>query len=104
MAKAKSKVRIRHNSEAYKDLLNSKEVQSIVNEKAHEIAKIASENGRVEGYRVTELVLEEPRSAASVMAWSSHAHYHNRRDHALLKAVFGAEETNAAVKGATTNG
>lgn len=99
MAKSRSKVTIKHNSEAYKKLLNSQEVQDIVNEKAHEIAETASENGRVEGYKVTELVLEDPRSAASVMAWSSHAHYHNRKNYALLKAVYGAEDVDAASGG-----
>lgn len=100
---AKSRVSIKHNSAAYKDLLNSREVQDLVNAKAREIADIASEGGKVEGYKVTELVLEEPRSAASVMAMPGHAHNHNRKNHALLKAVFGAEEVNA-LKGGPTDG
>ena len=98
---AKSRVSIKHNSAAYKDLLNSREVQDLVNKKAREIADIASEGGRVEGYVTTELVLEEPRSAASVMAMPGHAHYHNRKHFALLKAVYGAEEVNELEGGAT---
>ena len=54
--------------------------------RANRIAKEASDNDRVNGYRVTDLVLEDSRAAASVMA-TGHAHYHNRKYRSLLRAL-----------------
>ena len=42
--------------------------------------------GRVDGYKVTDLVLEDPRGAVSVMA-TGHAARHNRKHNALLRSL-----------------
>lgn len=62
------------------------EVHAELERRAELVAKQASENGRVSGYVVTDLVLEKPRGAASVMA-TGHARNHNRRTLALVKAL-----------------
>lgn len=55
--------------------------------RAQRIADAASRMGKgAKGYKVTPLVLEEPRGAVSVMA-TGHAARHNRKYNALLKAV-----------------
>jgi hypothetical protein len=54
--------------------------------RANAVATQASENGRVSGYKVTDLVLEEPRAAVSVMA-TGHARNHNAKTMALLKSL-----------------
>jgi len=43
------------------------------------------------GYMVTDLVLEKPRAAVSVMA-TGHASNHNRKYHSLLRALSQARE------------
>lgn len=55
--------------------------------RAELIADRASEGGRVDGYKVTDLVLEDPRGAASVMAAGWHARAHNRKRNALVRAL-----------------
>lgn len=60
-----------------------------------ELVKMAKQvaqdaGGEDMGYMVTDLVLEDPRSAVSVMA-TGHAHFHNRKHHALLKALSRAK-------------
>lgn len=54
--------------------------------RAQKIADVASEGGTVSGYKVTDLVLEEPRGAASVLAYG-HAYNHNRKNNAIVKAL-----------------
>lgn len=66
------------------DLRKEPAIAEDLKRRAEAIARAASENGQVEGYEVTHLVLEDPRSAVSVMA-TGHAHYHNRKNHALLR-------------------
>lgn len=55
--------------------------------RANLIADRASEGGRVDGYKVTDLLLEEPRGAASVMAAGYHARAHNRKRNALVRSL-----------------
>ena len=54
--------------------------------RADAIAKEASKGGKVAGYKVTELALEDPRGAVSIMA-TGHAHFHNRKHNALIRAL-----------------
>lgn len=53
--------------------------------RAELVAREAS-RGEVDGYIVTDLVLEDPRAAASVMA-TGRAHFHNRKHLALIRAL-----------------
>ena len=52
--------------------------------RAKRIAEAAG--GEDMGYKVTDLVLEEPRAAASVMA-TGKAHFHNRKHAALIRSL-----------------
>lgn len=67
------------------------EVRAELERRAELVAEQASENGRVSGYIVTDLVLEEPRGASSVMA-TGHAGNHNRKTFALVKALEAARD------------
>lgn len=80
----KNNLRIRKGS--MKDLRNTRESQDLLAELGSEVKQVASERGRVDGYVVTDLVLESPRNATSVMA-TGHAARHNRKTHALIKAL-----------------
>ena len=51
-----------------------------------EMMAAAAGAGRVDGYEVTDLVLEDPRGAVSVMA-TGHAAWHNRKHNALLRSL-----------------
>lgn len=55
--------------------------------RANLIADRASEGGRVDGYKVTDLLLEDPRGAVSVMAAGQHARSHNRKRNALVRSL-----------------
>lgn len=52
--------------------------------RAEKIAEAAG--GEDMGYKVTELVIEESRTAVSIMA-TGKAHFHNRKHHSLLRAL-----------------
>lgn len=52
--------------------------------RAERIAEAAG--GEDMGYKVTDLVLEDPRAAASVMA-TGKAHFHNRKHAALIRSL-----------------
>ena len=67
------------------------EVRAELERRAELVAEQASENGRVSGYVVTDLVLEVPRGASSVMA-TGHARNHNRKTLALVKALEAARD------------
>lgn len=77
---------LRWNKNAMKQLRQTHESQRFLNQLATEIQQAASDNGRVAGYKVTDLVLEDPRNATSVVA-TGHARRHNRKHHALVKAL-----------------
>lgn len=85
MAKAKLKWK----RGALKKLRNEPKMTAFLLEKARQIA--ADAGGEDMGYMVTDLVLEDPRSAVSVMA-TGHATYHNRKYHSLLRALSQARE------------
>lgn len=77
---------LKWNKGAMQQLRNTRESQNLLNELAGQVADKASENGRVNGYKVTPLALEDPRNATSVLA-SGHARRHNRKNHALIRAL-----------------
>ena len=81
-----SLVKIAFNKKAMEQLRNLPSVRKDLYDRATRIADKASEGGRVDGYRVTDLVLEDPRGASSVMA-TGHAAYHNRKNNALMKSL-----------------
>ena len=76
--------KLKFNQKAFEELRKSPGVVADLERRAERIA--ASAGGEGMGYKVTELVLEGPRGAVSVMA-TGHAHFHNRRHHALLRAL-----------------
>ncbi|MDO4919944.1 hypothetical protein [Kocuria sp.] len=49
-------------------------------------AVAAAAGGEDKGYKVTDLVLESPRAAVSVMA-TGHAHHENRKRNTLVKGL-----------------
>ena len=81
-----NKFRLKFKRSAFRELLHEPKVRAELMARANRIAAQASNNGAVSGYVVTDLVLEEPRGAVSVMA-TGHAHNHNRKHQALLRAI-----------------
>lgn len=75
---------LKFNRGVFEKIRNLPEVRADLERRAERIA--AAAGGEAMGYKVTELVLEDPRGAVSVMA-TGHAHFHNRRHHALLRAL-----------------
>lgn len=80
MAKGKLKV----NRKAIEAILNDPAVTRDLVRRAESVA--AAAGGEDMGYKVTHLALEDPRSAVSVMA-TGHAHFHNRKHIALIRAL-----------------
>lgn len=77
---------LKWNRKALEQIRNTRESRAYSKELAGDVARAASGGGAVSGYKVTDLVLEDPRSAVSVMA-TGHARNHNRKHHALVKAL-----------------
>ena len=90
MAKKHNKFELKFHKDAFRQLLSDPAVRADLMARAERVQREASENGTVEGYIVTDLVLEETRAAVSIMA-TGHAHNHNRKHHALLKALDAAK-------------
>lgn len=84
MAK-RGKIELQISNETLRKIRTSPAVRAELDKRAKKIAQIASENGRVEGYVATDLILERPRGASSVLAWG-HAYNHNRKNNAIVKA------------------
>jgi hypothetical protein len=74
---------------AFEELRNDPRIAKFLLDKAEKLA--AEAGGEAMGYKVTELVLEESRAATSVMA-TGHAHFHNRKHHALLRSLDSVRE------------
>lgn len=87
MAKANA-FKVKFHRDAFREIRNDYRVRADINARAKRIAERAATfgSGTAEGYVVTDLVLEDPRSAASVMA-TGHAHHHNRKYNALVRAL-----------------
>lgn len=87
MAKSNA-FKLKFHGDAFKEIRNDHRVRADVNARAERIAERAASfgSGTAEGYVVTDLVLEDPRSAASVMA-TGNAHRHNRKYNALVRAL-----------------
>ena len=85
----KPSVRVKFNRKAFKELRQSPRVRADLKRRADAVAQQASESGRVSGYKVTELTLEDPRGAVSVMA-TGHARAHNRKTRALVRSLDAA--------------
>ena len=79
-------MKIKFNKEALRQLRESPTVRANLEARAQKIADASSQGGRVKGYIVTDLVLEKPRGAVSVMA-TGHAAYDNRKRQTLLKNI-----------------
>jgi hypothetical protein len=75
--------------EAFRKVRQDPRVRADLLDRAQRLA--AAAGGEAMGYKVTELVLEDPRAAVSVMA-TGHAHFHNRKHHALLRNLNAAKD------------
>lgn len=80
MARKKLKL----NAQAFEDIRKTPAVRADLLRRAKRIAEAAG--GEEMGYKVTELVLEDPRGAVSVMA-TGQAHFDNRKHHSLLRSL-----------------
>lgn len=87
------KNRLTWNYDAYRRMRQDQGLVDQAKEEAQKIADEASEGGRVKGYVVTELELEDPRGAVSVMA-TGHAARHDRKNLSLLKAAKKVADEN----------
>lgn len=74
------------NQDALRKIRQLPEVHKYLKKKADKMVDIASENGRVKGYKATDLVLEDPRGASSVLAYG-YAYRHNRKHNTIVKAL-----------------
>lgn len=74
---------------AARELRNQRKVREDLLRRARNVAQSAG--GEDMGYMVTSLVIEETRSAVSVMA-TGHARAHNNKHHALLRALSAGKE------------
>lgn len=81
--------RFKMSSEAFRKVRQDPRVRADLLDRAQRLA--AAAGGEAMGYKVTELVLEDPRGAVSVMA-TGHAHFHNRKHHALLRNLNAAKD------------
>lgn len=72
-------------NDVIRQLRKSPAVRKELHRRAEKIASAAGA-GRVDGYEVTDLVLEDPRGAVSVMA-TGHAARHNRKHNSLLRSL-----------------
>jgi len=75
---------IKWNKDALEQIRKSPEVRADLKRRAEKIAEAAG--GEAKGYKVTELVLEDPRGAVSIMATGA-ARAHNQKHHSLIRAL-----------------
>lgn len=76
--------KLKFNKKGFEDLRQDPRLKRDLLARAERIKNAASEGGRVDGYMVTDLVLEDPRGAVSVMA-TGHAARHARKHNALIR-------------------
>ena len=80
---------LKWNKGALQKLRNDPRITDFLLKKASQVQRDAGGEGM--GYVVTDLVLEESRSAVSVQA-RGHAHFHNRKHHSLIRALGKARD------------
>ena len=76
--------KLKFNKDVFKKLRHHPAVKADLMRRAKRIA--AAAGGESMGYKVTDLVLEDPRGAVSIMA-TGKARAHNRKHHSLLRAM-----------------
>ena len=81
---AKSTVKIKWNNEGFRQLRQSPGVKADLMARARRVAAAAGGEGM--GYMVTDLVLENPRGAVSVLC-TGEAVYLNRKYGSLIRAL-----------------
>lgn len=91
-----AKKSIKWNQAGFQALRNEPALVDLLSELGHEVAREASRAGGGDlpviegsdnsGYKVTELLLEDPRGAVSVMAVGA-AHHDNRKNSTLLRGL-----------------
>lgn len=79
--------KVKFNRKGFEQLRHQPKVKADLLRRAKALAEKAGGQGM--GYKVTDLVLEDPRGAVSVMA-TGHAAYHNRKHNSLVKALDAA--------------
>lgn len=79
--------KVKFNRKGFEQLRHQPKVKADLLRRAQALAEKAGGQGM--GYKVTDLVLEDPRGAVSVMA-TGHAAYHNRKHNSLIKALDAA--------------
>lgn len=79
--------KVKFNRKGFEQLRHQPKVKADLMRRAKALAEKAGGQGM--GYKVTDLVLEDPRGAVSVMA-TGHAAYHNRKHNSLIKALDAA--------------
>lgn len=72
------------NQKAFQEIRQLPSVRADLLRRAKNVA--AAAGGESKGYLVTELSLEDPRGAVSVMA-TGHAKNENRKRHTLIRAI-----------------
>ncbi|MFJ2618165.1 hypothetical protein [Glutamicibacter sp. NPDC087344] len=75
---------IKWKKQALEEIRKLPEVRADLKRRGEKIA--AAAGGEAMGYKVTELVLEDPRGAVSVMA-TGKARAHNQKHHSLIRAI-----------------
>lgn len=81
--------KVKFNRKGFEQLRHQPKVKADLMRRAKAVAKEAG--GQEMGYKVTDLVLEDPRGAVSVMA-TGHAAYHNRKRNSLVRALDAGRE------------
>lgn len=76
--------RMKLNAEGFRKIRTSPKVRSDLLKRAKRVA--AAAGGEINGFQVTELVLEDNRAAVSVMALGR-ARGSNKKHHSLLRAL-----------------
>lgn len=82
-----AKKRVKFSKQGFEQLRKSPAIREDLMRRAKKVAEAAG--GQEMGYKVTDLVLEKPRAATSIMATGKAAR-HNRRTNALIKALDAA--------------
>lgn len=79
-----AKTKIKWNIEGFRQLRTTPAVRNDLLQRARSISDAAG--GEAMGYKVTPLLLEDPRGAASVMA-TGKAAYDNRKYNSLMRSI-----------------